>query len=90
MEKNLKEISQIVKQTLVGKIVEVFYSKNKYNIGIKGKCVEDRANILIISTPKGEKKIIKKDCWFIVYVGEYKVLIDGKKLVGKIEKRIKR
>ncbi len=76
--------------TLVGKIVEVIYSTNKNEIGIKGKCVEDRANILVIETEKGEKKIIKKNCWFVVYLDDYKVLLEGKEITGRIERRIKK
>ncbi|MEM1535158.1 MAG: ribonuclease P protein subunit [Candidatus Pacearchaeota archaeon] len=93
MEKNIAELASIPYQTLVGKKLEVFDSSNKKEIGIKGKCVEDRANTVVIKTRHGEKTIIKKNVWFLVYVEGYKgykVLVDGKKLVGRIEKRIKR
>jgi RNase P/RNase MRP subunit p29 len=76
--------------TLVGKTVEIIYSTNKNEIGIKGKCVEDRANILVITTDKGEKKIIKQNCWFVIYLDDYKVLVNGKDIKGKIERRIKK
>lgn len=58
-QKNKKpaELAEIPKQTLVGKIVEVFHSTNQTEIGIKGKVVEDRANILVID--KGKFKIVK-------------------------------
>jgi RNase P/RNase MRP subunit p29 len=76
--------------TLVGKTVEIIYSTNKNEIGIKGKCVEDRANILVIATDRGEKKIIKQNCWFVIYLDDYKVLVNGKDIKGKIERRIKK
>jgi len=77
-------------RTLVGKIVEIFYSKNKNEIGIKGRCVEDRANILVIATEKGEKKIIKQNAWFVIYTNNYKILVEGKEIVGRIERRLKK
>jgi len=86
----LLEIAEITKQTLIGKLVEVFYSTNSYEIGIKGKVVEDRANILVIATDKGEKKIIKQNVWLLIYVDDYKILVEGKKLRGRIERRIKK
>lgn len=88
----IKEIKdrEILNQILVGKEIEVFYSKNKSVIGIRGKCVEDRQNILVLETEKGEKKILKKDSWFLIYENNYKILINGKDLLGRIEKRIKK
>lgn len=90
MEKELRKFKDIIKQVLVGKDIEVFYSKNESEIGIRGYCVEDRANILIIKTPSGEKKIIKKNAWFLIYTNSHKILVPGTKIVGKIEKRIKK
>ncbi len=86
----LANIANLANQTLVGKFVEVFDSTNKSEIGIKGKCVEDLANVLVLETSRGEKKIIKANAWFLIYVDGYKVLIEGRKLVGRIEKRIKK
>jgi|GEM_PF-560005 len=86
----LKEIASIAKQILVGKDVEVFYSANSNEIGIRGKCVEDRANILVIATDRGEKKIIKQNVWLLIYHNNYKVLVEGERLVGKIERRLKK
>jgi RNase P/RNase MRP subunit p29 len=85
-----KEIASIAKQILVGKDVEVFYSTNRNEIGVRGKCVEDRANILVIATDRGEKKIVKQNVWLLIYHNGYKILVEGKRLVGKIERRLKK
>ena len=89
-KKELKNIANVARQVLVGKEIEVFYSTNKNEISIKGKCVEDRANILVLETEKGEKKIIKQNAWFLIYVDNYKILVNGKTLVGRIERRLKK
>lgn len=86
----IAEIAGIVKQILIGKDIEVFYSKDKKEIGKRGRCVEDRANILVLETVDGEKKIIKKNSWFLIHTNDYKILVDGKKLVSRIEKRLKK
>ncbi|MEM2932726.1 MAG: ribonuclease P protein subunit [Candidatus Pacearchaeota archaeon] len=87
---DLFNIANLANQVLVGKTIEVFDSKNKAEIGIKGRCVEDRVNVLVIKTKKEEKTIIKKNAWFLIYVDKYKILVNGANLVGRIEKRIKK
>ncbi|MGC8993564.1 MAG: ribonuclease P protein component 1 [Candidatus Aenigmatarchaeota archaeon] len=84
-EKNL------VRHELIGLEVEVKKSTNKYQEGIKGRVVDETYNMLVIETPKGEKKIEKKSCIFIFKLPSGKrVEVDGKLLVGRPENRIKK
>jgi ribonuclease P protein subunit POP4 len=84
-EKNL------VRHELIGLEVEIKKSTNKYQEGIKGRVVDETYNMLVIETPKGEKKIEKKSCIFIFKLPSGKrVEVDGKLLVGRPENRIKK
>lgn len=71
---------------LIGQYITITESKNKSLINIKGKIVDETRNTLTIKTSKGEKKLIKNSIKFETMNGK----IDGKKIIGKPENRIKR
>ncbi|MCS7093990.1 MAG: ribonuclease P protein component 1 [Candidatus Aenigmarchaeota archaeon] len=84
-EKNL------VRHELIGLEVEVLKSTNKFQVGIKGKVVDETYNTLVILTEKGEKVVAKKDCVFLFKIPNgKKVQVEGWVLVGKPEDRIKK
>mgnify|MGYP001774734080 CR=1 FL=1 len=84
-EKNL------VRHELIGLEVEVKDSTNKYQIGIKGKVVDETYKTLVIETERGEKRVEKKSCVFIFKLPNGKrVQVEGWVLVGKPEDRIKK
>ncbi|MEM5814980.1 MAG: ribonuclease P protein component 1 [Candidatus Aenigmatarchaeota archaeon] len=84
-EKNL------VRHELIGLEVEIVKSTNKYQIGIKGKVIDETYNTLTIETNKKEKKVAKKDCVFVFTLPNgKKVQVEGWILVGKPEDRIKK
>jgi len=80
----------ILKYELIGTEVEVIDAKNRYNIGIKGKVIDETKNTLVIETAKGRKRIIKQNAVFLFNFKTKKVKIDGKLLVGRPEERLKR
>ena len=82
--------SNILKHELIGLDVEVVDANNKSQIGLKGKVVDETRNTLIIKSQKGEKKILKKDLKIQISVSGEKIIITGKKLVGRPEDRIKK
>ncbi|MFH7880936.1 MAG: ribonuclease P protein component 1 [Candidatus Aenigmatarchaeota archaeon] len=81
----------LVRHELIGLEVEVIESKNPYQIGIKGKVVDETYKTLVIETPKGEKRVAKNDCVFVFKIPNgKKVRVEGWVLVGKPEDRIKK
>ncbi|MEM5875500.1 MAG: ribonuclease P protein component 1 [Candidatus Aenigmatarchaeota archaeon] len=81
----------LVRHELIGLEVEVIESKNPYQIGIKGKVVDETYKTLVIETPKGEKRVAKNDCVFVFKIPNGKrVRVEGWVLVGKPEDRIKK
>lgn len=81
----------LVRHELIGLDVEVIESKNKKNIGIKGKVIDETKNMLVIERNDGkEVKLIKDQNIFCFILGDTKVKIDGKLLVGRPEERIRK
>ena len=78
------------KDELVGSQIEVVESKNKANIGIKGKIIDETRDTILIECADGAKRLIKKNITIIVYQKNQKTRIEGKKLIGRSEERIKR
>ena len=70
---------------LIGKEIEVIDSGNKTLIGLRGEVIDETKNTLTIRTEKEDKKIPKENNEFMV---ENKK-INGTKLLGRIEVRIK-
>lgn len=73
---------KIEKMCLIGLAAEVLESKNKHNIGIKGKIRDETKYTLQIEN----KKIMKSSV--ILRIKEQN--INGKKLLGRPEERIKK
>ena len=80
----------ILKHELIGLEIEVVEANNKTLVGLKGKVVDETRNTLIIKSQKGEKKILKKNLKIQIEVSGEKIIITGKKLVGRPEDRIKK
>jgi len=81
----------LVRHELIGLDVEVVESRNKSQIGIKGKVVDETKHMLVIETKSGDKKIEKKSAVFLFRLptGE-KVRVEGWVIEGRPEDRIKK
>jgi ribonuclease P protein subunit POP4 len=80
----------LIKHELIGLPVEVIESTNKFQIGIKGRVVDETRNLLVIETKNELKKIQKKGSEFIFKIPSgRKVKVEGKKIVARPEDRIK-
>ncbi len=73
---------------LIGLDVEVVESKNKKQVGIKGRVVDETKNTLVIFDGR-EKRIEKKSAKFAFKVSGKKIIVDGSLLVARPEDRIK-
>ncbi len=75
----------------MGLEVEIKDSKNKSQIGLKGRVVGESYSTLRIETDKEEKTIPKDIATFIFKLPNgTKVQVDGKVLIGRPEDRIKK
>lgn len=79
-------MSEVQRHELIGLFVEVVEAKNKALIGIKGKVVDETRNMLMVDN----KKLIKDEVVLEVQYHDQKIKVDGKKLVGRPEDRIKK
>ncbi len=53
-------VNKLPEIELIGSIIEVLDSKNKYLIGIKGKVIDETRNIIIVQSEKNQiKKLIR-------------------------------
>jgi len=81
----------LVRHELVGLGVEIKNSKNKSQVGLKGKVAGETYSTLRIETKKGEKVIPKEITTFIFTLPNgTRVQVDGKVLVGRPEDRVKK
>lgn len=71
---------------LIGLVVEVVEAKNKALVGIKGKVVDETRNMVVV----GDKKLVKDQVVFDVHYDGKKVRVEGRRLVGRPEERLKK
>jgi ribonuclease P protein subunit POP4 len=79
---------ELMKKELIGLSVTITDSKNKSNIGTKGKIINETKNCITIMTEKGEKKMIKSN--ITIELAGSRDTINGELLSGRPEERIKR
>lgn len=76
---------KLLKAELIGLNAEITDSKNKSNVGIKGRITDETKNTIKIEG----KTILKKDVKITIDTKNQKITIDGKKLVKTPEERLK-
>jgi len=80
----------LIRHELIGLEVEVVNAKSVNQVGIKGNIVEETRNTLVVNTAKGEKKLLKNNVTLRFTLKDQMVDVDGERLVGKPEERIKK
>jgi ribonuclease P protein subunit POP4 len=85
----MNNIKGILRGELIGLTIWVIDSENASNIGIKGTIINETKHMLMIKTKGEVKKIIKKQNTLIFKIAKENIKINGKKLVGRPEERIK-
>lgn len=81
---------EITRHELIGSEIEITSSSNPNLKGIKGKIIDETKNMLLIETEKGVKKIIKNQIKMKLNTQRKIIEIEGKKIVGRPEERIKK
>ncbi|HIE23396.1 MAG TPA: ribonuclease P protein subunit [Candidatus Korarchaeota archaeon] len=76
---------------LIGLKTKVVFSPDPTQIGIYGEIIDETANLLIIKTKKGIKKIPKEHRIFKFVIDDRKVIeVMGKDILGRPEERVKK
>ena len=82
----MRNANNILRHELIGLECRVSGSKNKSQIGIEGKIVDETLKSVVI----GGKNVQKKDTTFMVKLGGKNVHIDGNFIIARPEDRIKK
>lgn len=86
----MRTAKNILIHELIGLECKVIASPNKYNIGIKGRIIDETKNLLFIETKRGIKKIPKKGSIFRLKLEKEVVEILGDDILARPEDRIKK
>lgn len=81
-------MKDLLKKELIGLDVKIIGSKNRSNIGIKGKIIDETRNSMVIKTDNGDKMVLKENV--VLELTNKGLMVDGKMLAGRPEERIKK
>ena len=84
------DVKNIIKYELIGLNAEIIDSKNKANIGIKGKIVDETRHTLVIEEEGREKRVFKNSILLNLKINKKIIKIQGKLLLGRPKERIKK
>lgn len=81
----------ILRHEFIGLQCEVIASRNKCQVGIKGKVVDETRNTLLLETKRGLKRIEKEGRIFRFWLEDGSVVdVNGSYLLARPEDRIKK
>ena len=83
-------IKNIKKHELIGLHARIADSKNKSNVNLNGKIINETKHTITIKTQKGGKTIFKSNAKIELKISGRKILVDGSLLVGRPEDRVKK
>ena len=84
------KIKDIAKHEIIGLKARIAGSRNKDNIGLKGKIINETKETITIKTSKGNKMLFKNNIKLELDVNKKRVLIEGALLAGRPEDRVKK
>lgn len=83
--------SNILLHELIGLEAEVIDSRNRSQVGIRGRIIDETMKTLLLETPKGRKRVFKRDVKLLVELPDGTlVLVEGRELLGRPEDRLKK
>ncbi|MEA3378724.1 MAG: ribonuclease P protein component 1 [Nanoarchaeota archaeon] len=81
---------EIIQHELIGLEIEIVDASNKSLIGKKGNIIDETKNTLTIKDGEKYKKVLKSQITFRTTIAGKKIEVDGRKLVGRPEERLKK
>ena len=82
-------IKDLIKGELIGLKTEIADSKNKANIGIKGKIIDETKNTIVIQNKNKQKRLFKNNITLKLKLNGKIIGIKGGLFSGKPKERIK-
>ena len=83
------ETKEIARRELIGINVEITDSKNKANIGVKGRIVDETKNTLVIEEKGAKKRVFKNNIVLKLKFDKKTVEVKGELFSGRPKERIK-
>ncbi len=83
-------LKNIVRAELIGKTVKVHDAKNPSIKDMEGKIVDETKHTLKIQTKNGTKTIMKNQVVLDIKHDKHTIRIQGEKITGRSEERIKK
>jgi len=80
-------VKNVLAQELIGCNIEIVDATNRSLVGIKGPVVDETMNTLVIDQGGRRKVLLKGHITFTTKIKDKRIKIDGKKVIGKPEKR---
>ena len=85
----MRNPKNILQHELIGMHCKVISSQNRYQIGIKGKIIDETLKTILIKSGNERKNIQKKGTIFRITLSDKKIDVDGNFLLARPEDRIK-
>jgi ribonuclease P protein subunit POP4 len=82
----MRTVRNILRHELIGLYCEIVSSKNKSNVGLKGKIIDETIKTIVIDG----KRIPKQNTIFRIKLNDIKIDVDGNYLLSRPEDRIKK
>lgn len=80
----------LIRHELIGLEVEVSSSTDPTLEGCRGRVIDETRNMLIIESGKRRKKVAKAICRFRFRLDMAVVEVDGRRIVGRPQDRVKK
>ncbi len=80
----------IVLHELIGLEAEVENSSDSSQIGMRGRVIDETKNTLLIETPNGTRKVIKRTSRFRFWHGAVSFVVDGKEINFRSYERLEK
>ena len=84
------KLKDIVKYELIGLQAKIADSKNKANIGLTGKIIDETKKTITIKTKGSKKMVFKNNIKLELKINKQNILVDGNLLIGRPEDRVKK
>ncbi|MEM7819841.1 MAG: ribonuclease P protein component 1 [Candidatus Aenigmatarchaeota archaeon] len=85
----MRNQKNILRHELIGLECEIVKAKNKYQVGLKGKIIDETMKTILLENEK-IKRIPKQGTTFRLKLDNCIVDVDGDKLISRPEDRIKK
>lgn len=81
----------ILLHELIGLEASVVDSRNKCQVGLTGRIIDETMKTIVLETRTGRKRVFKREVKLLIQLPDGSlVMVDGKELMGRPEDRLKK